>query len=96
MLKSSLNISFLSPSTTPILGKSKSHHLAFLRTHLPPLSYSRWHEQNPLEIQAHAEACIEGAMKSLVAQGYRKDSVKVIGIPGINLSFPLSALNFLL
>ncbi|KIK61618.1 hypothetical protein GYMLUDRAFT_224538 [Collybiopsis luxurians FD-317 M1] len=39
-----------------------------------------WHEQNPLEIQAHAEACIEGAIKSLVAQGYRKDSVKVIGI----------------
>ncbi|KAJ3720976.1 hypothetical protein C8R42DRAFT_669486 [Lentinula raphanica] len=39
-----------------------------------------WHEQNPLEIQAHAEACIENTMKSLVASGYTKDSVKVIGI----------------
>ncbi|KAJ3928137.1 MAG: glycerol kinase [Lentinula lateritia] len=39
-----------------------------------------WHEQNPLEIQAHAEACIEQTISSLVASGYTKDSVKVIGI----------------
>ncbi|KAE9399904.1 actin-like ATPase domain-containing protein [Gymnopus androsaceus JB14] len=39
-----------------------------------------WHEHNPLEIQAHAEACIEETVKSLVAKGFTKDSVKVIGI----------------
>ncbi|KAJ7210447.1 glycerol kinase [Mycena pura] len=39
-----------------------------------------WHDHDATEIQVHAEQCIEGAMKELVAAGWTADSVKVIGI----------------
>jgi glycerol kinase len=43
------------------------------------LSGDRWHEHDADEIQQHADACIEGAIKELEKAGWAKESVKVIG-----------------
>ncbi|KAH9479526.1 Glycerol kinase [Psilocybe cubensis] len=39
-----------------------------------------WHEHDPVEIQQHADQCIEGAISELEKAGWSKDSVKAIGI----------------
>jgi len=38
-----------------------------------------WHEHDADEIQQHADACIEGAVKELEKAGWAKESVTVIG-----------------
>jgi hypothetical protein len=38
-----------------------------------------WHDHDADEIQQHADACIEGAVKQLEKAGWAKESVKVIG-----------------
>lgn len=43
------------------------------------LSGDRWHEHDADEIQQHADACIEGAIKELEKAGWATESVKVIG-----------------
>jgi len=39
-----------------------------------------WHEHDALEIQEHADKCVEEAIKGLEASGWAKESVKAIGI----------------
>ncbi|THH14755.1 hypothetical protein EW146_g5618 [Bondarzewia mesenterica] len=39
-----------------------------------------WHEQDPEELQAMCETCIDEAVKNLEKAGWSRDSVKVIGI----------------
>ncbi|KAF9031409.1 glycerol kinase [Hymenopellis radicata] len=39
-----------------------------------------WHDHDPLEIQEHSRLCIEESVRLLEANGWSKDSVKVIGI----------------
>ncbi|KAF8916178.1 glycerol kinase [Mucidula mucida] len=39
-----------------------------------------WHDHDPLEIQEHSRLCIEESINLLEANGWSKDSVKVIGI----------------
>ncbi|KAJ7070304.1 glycerol kinase [Mycena belliarum] len=39
-----------------------------------------WHDHDANEIQSHADACIEEAIKAMVASGWAPESVKVIGI----------------
>ncbi|KAF9446194.1 glycerol kinase [Macrolepiota fuliginosa MF-IS2] len=39
-----------------------------------------WHEHDAEEIQQHADACVEEAIKELEKAGWAKESVKVVGI----------------
>ncbi|KAK0189082.1 glycerol kinase [Armillaria mellea] len=52
------------------------HQLEFPQYYLHP----GWHDHDPLEIQEYSNRCIEEAVKTLEANGWAKESVKVIGI----------------
>ena len=39
-----------------------------------------WHEHDALEIQHFVDRCIEGAVNSLEAGGWAKESIRVIGM----------------
>lgn len=42
-------------------------------------SRDSWHEHDADEIQQHADACVEEAVKELEKAGWAKESVKVVG-----------------
>ena len=64
-------------------------HPGYVSFYLPTVAsstISRWHDHDALEIQSHAEQCIEEAIKELEAAGWAKESVKVIGLA---FNFPI-------
>ena len=72
---SSLSINSSSPNIIPTQGTSKPASLVnVLNKRL------RWHDHDPMEIQYHADRCIEEAIKHLESAGWSKDSIKIIGI----------------
>ena len=72
---SSLIINSSSPSIFPIQGVSEpASFVNVLNERL------RWHGHDPVEIQEHADRCMEETIKHLESAGWSKDSVKIIGI----------------
>lgn len=59
---------------------------SWVRTGVPSLisgslyaALDRWHDHDPLEIQEHSRVCIEESIKLLEANGWSRESVKVVG-----------------
>ncbi|KAK9234838.1 glycerol kinase, partial [Lipomyces kononenkoae] len=53
-----------------------SHQLEFTQIYPQP----GWHEHDPLEIVESVEKCIDGAVATFQAKGYRIDAIKAVGI----------------